>query len=280
MDFLVKHQVELSSLSFFWLLSAVALLEYIWPRRTNDPPPLRRWMTNAGLHIVNSMSLRFLVPVTGIGLAAICQQQGWGLFNIVAAPAWLIIVFSLLLIDFVGYLEHAVLHRVPLFWRFHKIHHADNAVDFSTTLRFHPLEAFLSTAVNFGVILMFGLPVYVIVLNMLIDILSGFFTHSNFALPQRADRWIRLFFITPDMHRVHHSTDVRETDSNYGVVLPWWDRIFGTYVAQPAKGHANMQLGLSEYRGAKLLTMPRMLWMPFMPPARAAAEPQQTTILT
>jgi len=170
-----------------------------------------------------------------------------------------------------------MLHQASLFWRFHKIHHADLAVDFSTNLRFHPIEVFVSAAVNYATIMVFGVPVIIVALDFFLATLSGFFTHCNFSLPERVDRVIRLFFITPDMHRVHHSTDPRETDSNYGVVFPWWDRMFGTYVAQPRKGHDGMQLGLSEYQDPKYGTLLWALWMPFAPPVKTAewSEPAE-----
>jgi sterol desaturase/sphingolipid hydroxylase (fatty acid hydroxylase superfamily) len=274
-ELLLQNEAQLTSLAFFWIFILAAALEHYRPKREIEPQPYRRWLANAGLWGINAVCTWLLIPVAGTGLAIICGQQGWGLFNNLAAPAWLTILISLLALDFSRYLQHVVLHRVPVLWRFHRSHHTDISVDLSTAWRFHPFEMIYTTATFFVTILLFGIPAYVIVMNTIIMHFTGFFTHANIALPAPADRLLRGVFITPDVHRVHHSSDSREMTSNYGNLLSWWDRMFGTYVAQPRKGHSGMQLGLAEYQDAKYGTLPWMLWMPFAPLTRPAAEQQK-----
>lgn len=273
-ELLLQNSDALSSLGFFWLLTLAALLEHYWPKRSIEAPHYKRWLTHLGLWGVNAIVIWLVVPVAAIGLALFCSQQGWGLFNIIAAPDWLVISISLLALDFTRFLQHAILHQVPVLWRFHRSHHTDIAVDFSTLWRFHPFEAVFTTTVIYAAITLFGVPAYVIVINTLITHFTGFFTHSNFAIPERAERLLRLLFITPDVHRVHHSADKQEMSRNFGNLLCLWDQMFGTYVAQPAKGQSGMQLGLSEYQDAKYATLPRILWMPFEPLAKSGPAPQ------
>lgn len=277
-EFLLQHEREITSLSFFWMLSLAAAMENFWPKRAIEWPMLRRWLANAGIQVAGSMCAWLLIPVTGVGLASICQQQGLGLFNTVSAPVWLVAPVSLLTLDCISYLRHMALHRAPWLWRFHRSHHTDTSIDFSTQLRFHPFEMFFSIAVSFAAIALLGVPGYVLVLNILLTQFAGLFTHSNLAIPEHGDRIIRLFIVTPDMHRVHHSSDVRETNSNYGNILPWWDRMFGTYWAQPRGGHQAMQLGLPEFQNAKYGKLHWMLWMPFAPLAQAGEIPSANEI--
>lgn len=264
-EYILKHGAQFISLSFFWLFIIVALLEQYWPGRAAEQPLWRRWLNNSGTEAVNWGIVLFLIPVSGIELAAICEQYGWGLFNVVSAPAWLVIPVSLLILDFMHYFRHVALHRIPLLWRFHRTHHTDLDVDFSTALRFHPFEMFVTIAVTFAAIVIFGMPGYVMILNTLLTIFSGFLSHGNIAIPEPPERAMRSILVTPDMHRVHHSADARETDSNYGVVFPWWDHMFGTYVAQPRKGHDGMRLGLTEFQDSKYSLLHWMLMMPFLP---------------
>ncbi len=276
-DLLLQNEAELTSLVYFWIFILAVALEQYWPKRTIEAPLRGRWLANAGMWGINGICAWLLIPVAGTGLAIICRQQGWGLFNNVTVPAWLTILVSLLALDFVRFLQHAMLHRVPMLWRFHRSHHTDKSVDFSTTWRFHPFEMVYTTAAYFITLMLFGIPAYVIVMNTLITHFSGFFTHSNIAIPEPVDRVLRAAFVTPDMHRVHHSAETREMGSNFGNLLSIWDRLFGTYVAQPRKGHSGMQLGLSEYQDPKYGTLPWMLWMPFAPLTKTVEEVQETT---
>ncbi|MSP42129.1 MAG: sterol desaturase family protein [Alphaproteobacteria bacterium] len=275
LEYLQIHASNVSGLSYFWTVIFLAVAEQYWPKRNAGRSLRRRWFGNAFLQAINAVGNWLLFPLAGIELAVICERNGWGLFNAMAAPVWLVIPVSLLLPDFVDYLRHILLHRVPVLWLFHRTHHSDTDIDISTSLRFHPFEMPVSNLVIFLTILFLGIPAYAVLINTLIANFSGFFTHSNFPLPERMDRAIRLFFITPDMHRVHHSIGPSERDSNYGVVVPWWDRLFGTYVAQPHMGHEGMQLGLSEYQDAKYGTLGWMLWMPFASLTRPAVEQKE-----
>ncbi len=276
-EYILRQGPQFISLSFFWLFIIVALLEQYWPRRKAEQTLWRRWLNNSGTEAVSWGIALFLIPISEIEFAAICGQRGWGLFNTIPAPAWLVIPVSLLILDFINYFRHMALHRIPLLWRFHRTHHTDLDVDFSTALRFHPFEMFITLAVTFTAIVIFGIPAYVMILSALLTISSGFFTHGNIAIPETLERALRSIVVTPDMHRVHHSTDVRETDSNYGVVFPWWDRMFGTYVAQPRKGHDGMQLGLAEFQDRKYNLLHWMLWMPFLPLGNISQSKIKTT---
>lgn len=264
-DYILKYGPQFSGLVYFWFLIIIALLEQYWPRRKTGQLPRRRWFNNSGIQALNWTIAWLLIPLAGIEFAAICGQRGWGLFNAVSAPVWLVIPVCLLALDFTHYFRHMALHRIPLLWRFHRTHHTDMDVDFSTALRFHPFEIFVTTAVTFTAIIVFGIPLYVMILYALIVFSSGFFSHGNIAIPEILERALRLVLVTPDMHRVHHSGDKRETDSNYGVTFPWWDWIFGTYIAQPRKGHDGMQLGLAEFQDPKYSSLHWLLMMPFLP---------------
>jgi len=203
-----------------------------------------------------------MFPLAGVGMAFLAQSKGWGLFNFVPAPTWVAIPMAVLLLDLTIYGQHVMFHAMPLLWRLHRMHHADLEFDVTTGLRFHPGEIIVSMLIKLAAVLVLGAaPVAVVIFEVALNATS-MFNHGNVRLAPKLDRVVRLLLVTPDMHRVHHSIDRRETDSNFGFNLPWWDRLFGTYRDQPARGHDHMILGIDRFREPRELWLDRMLWQP------------------
>ena len=244
------------------IFMAVALWEVLAPRRRPEFGRLRRWPSNLGLIVVDALVVRAIFPFALTGVALWAQGRGWGLFNAIAMPRWMAFAASVALLDLTIYLQHVLFHAVPALWRLHRMHHADLEFDVTTGLRFHPVEILLSMVIKLAVVTALGAPaVAVLVFEVLLNA-TAMFNHGNVRLPVRLDGWLRLLVVTPDMHRVHHSALVRETNSNFGFNLPWWDRLFGTYRAQPLAGHAGMTIGLEQFRDARELRLDRMLLQP------------------
>lgn len=229
------------------IFAIMALAEAARPRRARRQPRATRWITNWGMVAVSAALLRLLaltVPLLAVGAAIDAGRQGWGLFNALALPFAAELVLSVLILDFLIWAQHLITHKVPILWRLHRVHHADRDIDASTALRFHPLEIGFSMLIKIGAVYALGIdPISVIVFEVMLNGMA-IFNHANLALPTRADAFLRAFVVTPDMHRIHHSTDRDEHDTNYGFSLSLWDRLFGTYRATPAKGHEEMTIGL------------------------------------
>lgn len=245
------------------VFAIMALWEFLAPRRKLTVGRKPRWPNNLGIVIVDSALVRVLIPVAAVGVAAIAAEGGWGLFNVLALPAWLAAVLGFLLLDFVIYAQHVMFHKVPQLWRLHRMHHADLDIDVSTGLRFHPIEILLSMLIKIAAVLVFGVPVLAVLVFEVVLNATAMFNHSNVVMPLWLDRVVRLFVVTPDMHPVHRSIIRLETDSNYGFNLPWWDRMFRTYRAQPREGHTGMTIGLPFFRDAGELRLDRLLTQPF-----------------
>jgi len=266
-DLLLNNEGAIRLAVFLGILVLMAAWEVAAPRRRIEIPRVIRWTNNLGVVVIDTILVRLTYPVVAVGFALMAEQNGWGLFNIVEAPAWVAIVASVLILDFVIYLQHVVFHFVPALWRLHRMHHADQAIDVTTGLRFHPLEILISMAIKLAAVLALGPPaVAVLIFEVLLNG-TAMFNHSNIRLPEKVDRILRLFVVTPDMHRVHHSVDRRETDSNFGFNVPWWDRLLGTYIAQPAKGHDGMEIGIEQFRTVRDQWLDRMLIQPALGPA-------------
>lgn len=249
---------------FLGIFLAVASWEILAPRRPLAHGRLVRWTNNLALTTFNSVLAYLVFPAAAVGAAFYAGEMGWGLLRLFPLPGWAEGAAAIMVLDFSIYAQHVLFHRVSLFWRFHRMHHTDLDIDVTTGARFHPGEILLSIVIKMGVILALGAPPWsVIVFEILLNATS-MFNHGDISMPEHADRILRRLVVTPDMHRVHHSVIIRETDSNYGFNFPWWDRLFGTYRAQPAAGHTSMVLGLANYRDPKWLTLPWMLIVPFM----------------
>lgn len=232
---------------FISLFAVLATLEALAPRRARSQLRSKRWVTNWGVTVINTLTLRlmaFALPLLAVGAALDADTQGWGLFNAISLPLWLEIAIVVLIFDFAIWLQHLITHKVPLLWRLHRVHHADVDMDVTTAIRFHPVEIALSMLLKIGLVYLLGPAAIAIVIFEIILNGTAMFNHSNLALPAGLDRIMRKVLVTPDMHRVHHSVQRSEHDSNYGFCLSIWDQLFGTYIEQPKDGHDAMQVGL------------------------------------
>jgi len=257
--------------AFTAVFTAMALWEAAAPRRPRSYSRFRRWPSNLVIVALNTAFVRISLPATAVSLALAGERRGWGMLNNLPVPAWMAVVASVLLLDVAIYLQHVMFHAVPALWRVHRMHHADLDFDVTTGARFHPIEIVLSMLIKFGVVAALGASALgVLIFEVLLNATS-MFNHGNARIPARLDRYLRWFVVTPDMHRVHHSIVVGETNSNFGFNLPWWDRLLGTYRDQPAAGHEGMTIGIEQFREARELWLDRMLLQPFRGPAGAYA---------
>ncbi len=260
----MPQELSIRLVSFLAVFVAVAVLERLAPRRPLATSRARRWASNLGLLALNPLSVRAVFPALPVGLALLAEDRGWGLLNQVSWPYWLELVIGAVILDFVIYLQHVLHHAVPTLWRLHMVHHADLDFDLTTGVRFHPLELVVSMAIKLPAVMALGPPATAVLLFEVLLNATSVFNHSNLRLPLGLDRCLRLLVVTPDMHRVHHSVIVKETNSNYGFNLPWWDRLLGTYRAQPEKGHDGMTIGLARFRDPREQHLGRLLILPFV----------------
>ena len=249
--------------SFLGVFLLVGLAELRWPRRVLTVPKAQRWFCNAVIVVVDSVVARLALPLMPAGVAEMAGLNGFGILNILALPLWLEIILVILALDLVIYLQHRAFHRIPLFWRFHRMHHTDLDIDVSSGNRFHPLEILFSLLIKMGVVAALGAPVIAVVIFEVLLNATSLFNHANLRIPVQIDCWLRLILVTPDMHRVHHSIIPHETDSNFSFNMPWWDRLLGTYRDQPRDGHIDMTIGLREFRDAGRLGVGYLLMLPF-----------------
>jgi len=247
---------------FVAVFAAVALWETMAPRREQVFGRRMRWPHNLGLLLIDVILLRVIAPGAAIAVALTAEASGWGLLNAVALPAWIAFPLGVVLLDLAIYFQHVTFHAVPALWRLHRVHHSDLEFDVTTGIRFHPVEILVSMMVKCAAVAAIGAPaVAVLAFEVLLNA-TAMFNHANARLPGAVDRWVRWFVVTPDMHRVHHSAVYRESASNFGFNLPWWDRLFGTYRAQPAAGHDAMTIGVYAFRSAADLRLDRLLVQP------------------
>jgi len=248
---------------FLGVFSAMALWEFALPRRRLRESKSTRWTNNLLLVALNTIVLRVLFPTTAVGLAVVVGGSGTGLLNHFEVPYPVAVVLSILILDLVIYLQHLMFHAVPALWRLHRMHHADLDFDVTTGARFHPIEIALSMLIKFAAIALLGPPAVAVLVFEVVLNATAMFNHANVRIHPAWDRALRWIVVTPDMHRVHHSVDAPETNSNFGFNLPWWDRLFGTYRSQPAAGHEQMTIGIAQFRTGRDLWLDRMLAIPF-----------------
>ncbi len=260
----MEHETLIRISFFLMTFFLIAWWERHAPRRRRNQSVALRWLNNLGIVAVNTLLLRLLFPMAAVGMAVYVDQNQWGFINTLALPFWLSVVLSVIALDLVIYLQHVLFHAVPALWRLHMVHHADLDYDLTTGLRFHPIEIALSMVVKFATIAALGPPILAVLIFEVILNSAAMFNHGNIRLPGRIDNFLRLLIVTPDMHRVHHSSIKVETNSNYGFNLSWWDRLFGTYIAQPIDSHEKMEIGLEQFQSPEYLTLPRMLTLPFV----------------
>ena len=276
-DILLANEPLIRIAFFLGVLIVMALWEAASPRRRREIPRLIRWTNNIGVVFLDSFLVRLTFPIVAVGLALLAEERGWGLFNVFDVPTWLAVVVSVAALDLAIYLQHVMFHAVPALWRLHRMHHADLEIDVTTGLRFHPVEILLSMGIKLAVVAVLGPPaVAVLIFEVLLNA-TAMFNHSNVKLPDGIDRILRLFVVTPDMHRVHHSIHPAETNSNFGFNLPWWDRLLGTYTPQPRDGHEGMTIGIEQFRDRRDLWLDRMLVQPLRGPASGYAINREQT---
>lgn len=264
-EFIMTNEVPIRLGFFFGIFIIMAAWEILAPKRALTVSKAVRWTNNLGLVFFNSFILRLVFPVAAVGMAAFSSEQGWGLLNYYPVPAMVAIVVSVIAMDFIIYLQHVLVHAVPVLWRLHRVHHADLDYDVTTGARFHPIEIILSMLIKFATIVVLGPPLVAVVIFEVILNATAMFNHGNVSLPGSLDQVLRWLVVTPDMHRVHHSVEDDEANSNFGFSLPWWDRLFGTYRDQPRAGHEGMTIGIHTYRTTKQVSwLPGMLALPFM----------------
>jgi sterol desaturase/sphingolipid hydroxylase (fatty acid hydroxylase superfamily) len=248
---------------FAAVFAVMALWEWVAPRRHLTVGRGARWPSNLGILAIDIIAVRLLVPTAAVGMALIAAAAGWGLLPLLGLPAWAAIPIGVIALDLVIYAQHVVFHHVPVLWRLHRMHHADLDIDVTTGVRFHPLEILLSLAIKMTAVLALGVPALAVLIFEVLLNATSMFNHSNVALPPRLEPIARWLVVTPQMHQVHHSIERQETDSNFGFNLPWWDRLFGTYRANPAAGEQGMTVGLPIFRDVAELRIVRLLTQPF-----------------
>lgn len=261
----MENEATIRLAVFLGLFALFAVAEAFAPRRPRTQSQARRWVTNWGITILNTLTLRLMalaLPLLAVGAAMDATAQGWGLFNRLDLPGWIGIACAVLILDFAIWLQHLVTHKVPILWRLHRVHHADRDMDVTTAIRFHPLEIALSMLLKIGLVYLLGPAAIAVILFEILLNGTALFNHANLRLPLAFDRVLRLVLVTPDMHRVHHSIHRHEHDSNYGFALSIWDRMFRTYTPQPEAGHDGMTVGL-QWQDDEPSTLGWSLWLPF-----------------
>jgi sterol desaturase/sphingolipid hydroxylase (fatty acid hydroxylase superfamily) len=253
--------------AFSAALAAMVLWETVEPRRSRSHARIRRWPSNFAIVALNTGLLRILLPSGAMGLALLAEQRCWGLLCNLSIPPWGALLISVVALDLAVYLQHVMFHAVPALWRVHRVHHSDLDFDVTTGARFHPIEIGLSMLIKLGAVAALGASALAVLAFEVLLNATSMFNHGNIRLPLRLDRYLRWLVVTPDMHRVHHSIMVGETNRNFGFNLPWWDRLLGTYRDQPAAGHELMIIGIEQFRDARELWLDRMLLQPFSGPA-------------
>ena len=258
----IDYEILIRIGCFIAVFVGMAVLEFLSPRRVLTTSKAIRWFNNLSIHVLNFLIVRGLFPLIPITMAVLAAQGGWGLLNHYILPGWQAIIVSVIALDFIIYLQHVSFHTVPLFWRLHMVHHTDLDVDLTTGIRFHPVEITLSLIIKLAAVVILGAPPLAVLIFEVVLNGTSLFSHGNVHIPGDVDRVLRLFFVTPDMHRVHHSVIMRETNTNFGFNLSWWDRLLGTYQKEPSEGHKGMTIGLGYFRDPKRLSLPWLLVLP------------------
>jgi len=263
-QWLIDHEIVIRGYTFYGLLAVLVLWESLKPAKSPTTSTPLRWLNNFALMVLDNILLRLVFPALAVVFSVYLTTRGFGLFNLLDLPPWLALPLTVILLDLTAYFVHRLLHRVPWFWRLHKVHHADLDYDVTTGLRFHPLESLVTVGITLLVIAVLGAPPVAVVIYEILFVSTALFNHGNIHLPLTLDRLLRTCVVTPDMHRIHHSANTREGNSNFTGIFSVWDRLFGTYCKEPAAGQKGMVMGLAEYRDARSLNLHRLLIMPFV----------------
>ena len=264
----MNREITIRIVFFFCVLILCAVWELLSPRRPLTTSKNKRWFNNLVIVALDTVAVRLLFPLVPVSMAVVAGERGWGLLNYLDGAYLIEVAIAVIVLDFVIYLQHVLFHAIPFLWRFHLMHHTDPDLDVTSGVRFHPIEIIISIVIKLIVVWLLGPPALAVLIFEIVLNGTSMFNHSNIFIPLNLDRVIRLIIVTPDMHRVHHSVIMKETDSNYGFTLPWWDRLFGTYRAQPEKGHQEMTIGISGFLDDKQQSLLCLLTLPF----RKAAE--------
>lgn len=263
-EWALGHEPAVRLGAFFGMFALMAIWEAVAPRRARLLPRRVRWLHNLGLVLVNSLILRLLFPVAAVGFALLAAERGWGLLNAFGVPFWWAVALSVVALDLIIYLQHVMFHAVPLLWRLHRVHHADADIDVSTGARFHPIEILLSMLIKFAAIAVLGVPAAAVLVFEVLLNATAMFNHANLRLPVRVDRLLRRMLVTPEMHRIHHSMEADEANSNFGFNLPWWDRLFGTYRERARLPQESMAIGVKGLTGSDAaVKLTGLLALPF-----------------
>ncbi len=263
--FFLGHEAAIRLAFFVGVFAIMSLWEVAAPKRALALPRARRWPGNVGLTVLDALALRIVFPGAAVGMAVLAEERDWGLLRYIECPEPLAFLLSVLALDLVIYLQHVMFHAVPILWRLHRVHHADLGFDVTTGTRFHPIEILLSMGLKGFVIVALGPPALAVLAFELLLNATAMFNHSNVRMPVRIDHLLRRFVVTPDMHRVHHSIEEDEANSNFGFNLPWWDRLFGTYRETPRAPHEDMTIGIRGFREpAEVARFSGMLRLPFL----------------
>ncbi|MDZ4253602.1 MAG: sterol desaturase family protein [Sulfuritalea sp.] len=264
-EFALANEPAIRLAAFFGIFALMATWEAAAPRRVRLHSRRQRWTANLGLVVLNSVLLRLVFPLAAVGFASFAAERGWGLLNNLALPQWAALVLAVVALDFAIYLQHVMFHAVPALWRLHRVHHADPDFDVTTGARFHPVEIILSMLIKFSVIAVLGAPAAAVLVFEVLLNATAMFNHANLKLPAGVDAMLRRLLVTPDMHRVHHSTNVAEANSNFGFNLTWWDRLFGTYRAAARLPQERMAIGVQGLTGdPRCISLSGMLALPFV----------------
>lgn len=259
----IAHEATLRYYVLVVSFGVVAVAEALAPRRVPVPPARGRWALNIGLTVLLSVIVGLLFPLLSVGVALAAERMAWGAFNRVAAPDWLEFTLAVLALDAGRYGMHVLLHRNRLLWRLHRVHHSDMHFDCTTALRFHPLEAMITVGAHLALVVALGAPVLAVLVYETVSSFMSLFSHGNLALPPRLDALMRSVLVTPDIHRIHHSSKAVESNANFGNILPWWDRLCGTYRAEPQGGVNAMTIGLATVRDSRTSSVAWLLAWPF-----------------
>jgi len=259
----MKFDIAIRVIAFLSMFGLMASWEAIAPRRKTATLKVSRWIANLSVAVLNTMMIRIVMASGAVGVAMVTAENGWGILNLLHWPVWVEIVLAVLLLDLMIYLQHLGFHAVPVLWKIHMVHHADPDYDVTTAVRFHPVEALLSMVLKMaGVAIIGASPTAVLAFEVILNGMA-MFNHANVRMPAFVDRILRWVVVTPDMHRIHHSIFLRETNRNFGFNLPWWDYVFGTYLAAPSRGHDSMTFGLKKFRSPACLKLLNILKLPF-----------------
>ena len=261
---IIDYEPALRLSLFLLAFVGLAASERLWPRRALRIPWQSRWLNNMAIGAVNTLFLRILVPFSATAFALLADEKGWGLLNLINLPVWASILVFVVIFDLSIYFQHRLFHLVKVFWLLHRVHHTDLDYDITTGNRFHPVSILISMVIKLGLVILFGpLPLAILISEVLLN-LTSMFNHSNINIAPKVDRVLRYILVTPDMHRVHHSTNEMEHNRNFGFNFPWWDRIFGTYQDQPQRGHVELNIGIIGFEEENSVRLDKLLLQPFI----------------